>query len=508
MTVQTTAGAAQQVQIAPTRLGANVLTVQALAPSAQDGPTVSYGFDVNAGSAPLATFKLDEPAGSTTLQAVTREGEPPVSATVHGSVTAGTVGHVDQAIQTDGSTGYASTDGPIMDTSKSFSVSAWVWVDASDPDNDFTVLAAEGNYFSGFYLKYVKSTQKWVFAKTAYDTNQTGWYQATSAKTAHAGAWTHLVGVWDAAAKRLRIYVNGEKGIDSPEVTLAWNAPGGLLIGRAKYADVPVDYWPGKIDDVRVYDRIVGGGEVEGMVAEHPVLNARWILNEDGEADPFPALAPDLVFHNGAAINPAAGFGWGTSKAGLILSADKAFAETATPPVRTDESFTIAGWVRNVGRPLQTATVFSQPGANVNAFALQYVPGEDPELQGGWQVVMHNSDDGAAVSLAASHPRFIEGEWVHVALVYDGLRRKIILYVNGQVNESSDEVSEEGNVQPFLAQNNGGLQVGRNKFGGAAEGTGFWPDAIDDVWAYQGALTKQQVAGLASDVEFPEQTGP
>lgn len=506
-TVSTSAGATQQVQVAPTRYGPNVITVQALAPSHQDGPTSSYEFNANAGSAPLARFKLDEPAGSSAVQAMTREGEPPISATVHGNVTAGGPGHVDRAIQTDGSTGYAATNGPIIDTNDSFSVSAWVWVDASDPDTDFTVLSEEGNYFSAFYLKYVKSTQQWVFARTAYDTDKSGWYQATSAKPARAGTWTHLVGVWDAVAKRLRIYVNGKKGTDSAEVTLTWNAIGGLQIGRGKYTGVPVDYWPGKIDDVRVYDRVLGPDEAKGMVTEAPVLNARWMLNQNGQADPYPENAPALQFQNGAVIDPDAGFGWGASPAGLILGVSAAFAETQTPPVLTDESFTIAGWVRNGGRPQQVATVFSQPGSHANAFELRYVPGEDPAQQGIWQVVMNNFDDATSTPLVASHPRFIESDWVHLAVVYDALQGEVTLYVNGQADETADGVSREDNVFPFKAQNNGGLQVGRNKIG-TSGGTGFWPDAIDDVWAYQAALEPPQVAALASGVELPAQTGP
>lgn len=289
-------------------------------------------------------------------------------------------------------------------------------------------------------------------------------------------------------------------------MTLVWNAPGGLLIGRAKYAGVPVDYWPGKIDDVRVYDRIIGAQEAEDMVTEHPVLNARWMLNEDGQADPSLPGAPGLQFHNGAAVDPDAGFGWGTSPAGLMLGAGK-FAETITPPVWTSESFTVAGWVRNMGRPQQAATVFSQPGAQANAFALRYVPGEDPVEQGSWQVAMRGSDDSAAAPLVVSHSGFSPGEWVHLAVVYDVLRHRVSLYVNGQLDETSGGVSQEDGAVPFEAQNNGGLQVGRTKFG-AADGTEFWPDAIDDVWAYQGALTQQQVASLAVDVELPSVSGP
>ncbi|MFA1542712.1 LamG domain-containing protein [Actinomadura monticuli] len=504
-TVQTTAGAAQQVQLAPTRTGQNVLTVQGLAPSNQVGPVVSYEFRANAGSAPLATFKLDEPAGATNLQAVTREGEPVVSAAVHGGMTTGAVGHVDRAAQLDGSTGYASTSEPLIDTSKSFAVSAWVHLNGDDRTR--TVLSQDGENKSGFYLKYEPATQKWVLSMVESDSSGMTAYQAYSPRKARFNAWTHLTGVYDHTKKRLQIYVNGEPGTPSPIVPAAWNATGGFQIGRSLWLSQPADHWPGLVDDVRVYDRIVGADEAEGMVTEHPVLSSRWMLNVDGQADPYPPLAPGLVFHNGASLDADAGLGWGTSPAGLMLAADKAFAETPTPPVRTDESFTIAGWVRNTGRPLQGATVFSQPGAQTNAFALRYMPGEDPEEQGGWQVVMRNSDDAAATPLLASHSNFQLGEWVHVAVVHDALRQRISLYVNGQLDATSDGVSQEDGVLPFEAKNNGGLQVGRNKFG-AADGTEFWPDAIDDVWAYQGALTPQQIAGLAVDMEFPAQIGP
>ncbi|MGW5414615.1 LamG-like jellyroll fold domain-containing protein [Actinomadura geliboluensis] len=506
-TVATTAGAAQQVQIAPTRFGPNVLTVQALAPSNQNGPVVSYEFRANKGSAPVASFALDEPAGATAVQAVTRDGEPAVSATVHGGATLGTVGHIDQAVQLDGSTGYASTSAPLVDTSQSFAVSVWAKVDASDPDNDFAALSMEGVHESAFYLKYVKDTRKWVFGRTATDTTDApGWYQASSAAPARTGEWTHLVGVWDALANTMQIYVNGDRGNDSPVIPAMWKATGGLQIGRSKYKDVQLDHWPGQLDDVRIYDRIVGDEEIKKMVTDHPVLKARWMLNETGEADSFPPGAPDLLFHNGAAIDPGAGFGWGASMAGLMLGAGT-FAETLAPPVWTNESFTIAGWVRNMGRPQQAATVFSQPGTQANAFVLRYVPGEDPVDQGSWQVALRGSDDAAAAPIVVSHSNFSPGDWVHLAVVYDALRDRVSLYVNGQLDETAGGVSQEDGAIPFEAKNNGGLQVGRNKFG-AADGTEFWPDAVDDLWVYQAALTQPQLASLAVDVELPSGSRP
>lgn len=449
-----------------------------------------------------AHWKMDEPQGAPRVYSQVT----PIKATLGSGATLGAAGQAGTALSLDGTTnGYAATDRPLVNTQRSFAVAAWVKIDGSATGNDFTALSAEGSNKSAFYLKYVKSTGKWVFARAAHDSDDAGWFQAVSKDPAQTGTWTHLVGVYDQSARKLRIYVNGEAGTDSPEVTSAWNATGGLQIGRAKYGGNQVDHWKGLIDDVRVYDRVLGPEEAEELLNQHPTLKARWILNTDGSGEP--AGAPALALHNGAVIDPDAGFGWGTSGAGLMLGATgNAFAETAAPVVDTGQSFTIAGWVRNMGRPQQPATVFSQAGDNTNAFDLRYVPSEDAEAVGGWQIVMHNTDTTGATPITATHPKFIEGDWVHLAVVYDALRDRVSLYVNGQLNETSDNVSQQDQALGFEADN-GGLQIGRNKLG-AADGTEFWPDDIDDVWAYQGALTQEQIGLLAMDRELNTKDGP
>ncbi|TMR31141.1 LamG domain-containing protein, partial [Actinomadura geliboluensis] len=465
------------------------------------------GGTVPAGAGLVADWNMEEPAG----KPVVYSPVAPSKATLHNGAALGVPGQANTALQLDGSAGYAATGAPVVDTSKSFAVSVWAKVDASAPGTDFTALSMEGVHESAFYLKYVKDTQKWVFGRTATDTaDAPGWYQASSKEPAQSGAWTHLVGVWDALSGRMRLYVNGDRGNDSPVTPAMWRAVGGLQIGRAKYKGVQVDHWPGLLDDVRVYDRIVGDREAEVLVTQHPVLKARWILNEDGSGEAKSGAAPALTLHNGAFIDPAAGFKeWG-STAGLKLSPlQKAFAETSSPVVVTDESFTIAGWVRNAGRPSQPATVFSQPGANTNAFALRYVPGEDPEEQGVWQVAMHNSDDAGATPLTASHAGFNAQNWSHLAVVYDALRDRVSLYVDGHLEQIAGNVSQAKGVVAFEAKGNGGLQVGRTKFGDPnGNGSEYWTDAVDDVWAYQGALTVDQIQMLASGLELPTKDGP
>ncbi|MGP4027588.1 LamG-like jellyroll fold domain-containing protein [Actinomadura sp. 3N407] len=466
--------------------------------------TVPTGTDL------VAHWNMDEAADKSRVYSPVA----PFTATVHNGAVLGAEGQVDGALQLDNTAQqYAATGRPVVNTLRSFAVSAWVKVDGSkisEGPGDYSAVSARGEYKSGFYLKYVEQNDTWVFARTAQDSDDPGWYQATSKEPAQTDEWTHVVGVWDAVAKRLRIYVNGERGTDSPVVDSRWLATGGLEIGRSQWGGNPVDHWAGLIDDVRVYDRIVSRQEVEELLTQHPVLKARWVLNSEPVDDVFkgPDSAPALTLHNGAAIVAGAGIGW-AAPAGLQLDpVAKAFAESAGSVVDTHRSFTVTGWVRPVGRPQQPVTVFSQAGQSANAFALRYVPGEDPELQGSWQIEMRNSDDAAAEPLVAVHGNFDPDDWMHVAIVYDALRDRVSLYVDGELYETSDGVSQEGQVRSFETENSV-LQVGRNKFGAAdGSGTEFWTDAIDDIWVYQGALTREQVTRLAIFDDIPTEAGP
>ncbi|WP_339156512.1 LamG-like jellyroll fold domain-containing protein [Actinomadura luteofluorescens] len=458
-----------------------------------------------AGAEPAAHWTMDEETGNPRIYSPVA----PWKATLRGGATLGAEGQAGTAMRLDDTVlGQAGTERPVVNTTRSFAVSAWVNLEKGDRTR--TVLSQDGDSKSGFYLKYDAAYRKWAFSRVKADSAETGTYQAFSKEQAVLNSWTHLVGVYNDATKRLQIYVNGDAGVLSPEVSSVWFAGGGFQVGRSKWLGSEADHWPGRVDDVRVYDRIVGDQEAKEMVAQHPVLNARWALNPEPVDDPFknPAGAPSLAPRNGAAIVDGAGIGW-TAPAGLRLTPEtKAFAESAAQVVDTDRSYTIAGWVHPLGRPQQPVTVFSQAGQNANAFALRYVPGEDPEQQGSWQIQMRNADDQSAAPLVAVHGDFDPDDWMHVAVVYDALRDRVSLYVNGELYQNSEGVSEEGQIQGFETPG-ALLQVGRTKFG-AADGNGseFWSDAVDDIWVYQGALIPEQIARLAIFDDIPTEAGP
>ena len=77
--------------------------------------------------------------------------------------------------------------------------------------------------------------------------------RATSNFNPVTNVWYHLVGVYDARITQSNLYVNGILR-STQMVPAAWNANGETVIGRAKWGNAS-DFWPGKINDVRLYSR-------------------------------------------------------------------------------------------------------------------------------------------------------------------------------------------------------------------------------------------------------------
>jgi hypothetical protein len=521
MSVATTDGAARTISLAPNQYGPNSVTVRAFAPSGQNQTaTASINFLANQGAPAKAHFTLDEAAGATNATAQTRDGEPAITAALTSGATFCQAGQLETALTLDGS-GSAGTAALIVDTSKQFAVSAWVRLTQAGTTR--TVLSQDGTSKSGFYLKYDGALNRWVLSMVKSDSSETGTYQAVSKNPAELNTWTHLVGVYD-QGNRLQIYVNGDRGTESPVVPAAWNATGGFQIGRGKWLGNPADQWLGMVDDVRVYDRILSGTEITDLYQQAPVLKARWKLNDatdglsPGESKDD-GTAPPLKLRNGAAIVAGVGFKYPfISPAGLQLDglgayaeADPADPETDSALLSTNESFTLSGWVQNLQRPQTTATVFSLPGTQTNAFALRYVPdATEPAALGVWQLEMNNADlpatDASDPQRLTSNSAYSEDDWDHIAVVYDATNRTMSLYVNGSMTDGPDGDSAEGGVRPFKAA--GGLQVGRDAFGGNGAGSDFWPAALDDVWLYRGVLSPAQIALLGQAFELDTDNGP
>ncbi|GGF51220.1 glycoside hydrolase [Marmoricola endophyticus] len=190
-------------------------------------------------------YAADEASGTTVA-----DGVGSADLTTSGGVgrTAGVEGN---ALSFDG-TGAAESAKPVVDTTKNFSVSAWVKLDATGGGFQ-TAVSQDGDQASAFFLQYDGGANKFAFS------TKSG--RAYADTTAKAGQWYHLVGVRDAAAQTYTLYVDGEKQ-GSFGQCLGDESTGPLAVGRAKYDGNPVDRLKGAVDQVTVFDRALSDSEV------------------------------------------------------------------------------------------------------------------------------------------------------------------------------------------------------------------------------------------------------
>jgi hypothetical protein len=303
------------------------------------------------------------------------------------------------------------------------------------------------------------------------------------------GVWTHVTAVHDAAARQLRLYVNGalEGTIAEPTMFRATQA---VVFGRARWQGTDQFWWRGGIAEVRIWDRVLSPEEVAGMPA---TLAGRWSLDGSGaDATPFnrPVSGPDTIL-------------WTEDHTGLPLSAvslDGAGEALATvgPVLRTDQSFTVAAWMRAHDID-NTRTALSQRGAEQSAFYLgvrqftvggvdQYrwsftLPSRDDDVGETWVNASHASAPLTAADLAV---------WTHVAAVFDATAGQVRLYVNGVLVASA--------AWTFGWASAGPLEIGRAWYspdGGPARASSPWAGDIDDVLVYHGAATASQIRKVA-----------
>jgi hypothetical protein len=202
------------------------------------------------GSGSSAAFAFDEGHGTTAADST---GSGNTATLLGGADWAPSWGarNGTSALTLNGNGEYAEVPRPVIDTGQSFTVSAWVDLARTD-DNAYAVASVDGSQQSGFYLEYCGFCNGGAFdlTMTNSDAHNASAVRATGTTHPAAGTWYHLVGVYDAGAGTLSLYVNGTKEATS-SYSSGWTAHGPTAIGRAQYNGAYSNYWPGSLDDVR-----------------------------------------------------------------------------------------------------------------------------------------------------------------------------------------------------------------------------------------------------------------
>ncbi|MBC6451701.1 LamG domain-containing protein [Actinokineospora xionganensis] len=351
-----------------------------------------------------------------------------------------------RSVALNGSDTYLRHDTPVLDTAANYSVSAYVKLDRAD--GSFTVASQDGARSMSFALRYNQTQNRWSFAATSGDTDNPAETAALSKNPPILGQWAHLLGVHDAAADKLRLYVNGVLEAETA-YTAGWSSTGPFVVGAAKWNGNRVDFFPGQIDELRVYDAVLTGVDAHSL----------WNL-----ASTIGVPRPNLL--------------------------------------RTDKSFTVSAWAKPDVYDSTPRTVLSADGT-YSPFVLTY----RPEYRRFALIVFANGTNGAngvegrwILSDKTAQDDVNADGWVHLAAVYDAPARKMRFLVNGveQASYPNDgtTVSKyvEGTTAPSwyagaattLPDTGRGLLIGRVGYEGRS--TDFWKGSVREVRVFTGVV--------------------
>ncbi|MEO3779644.1 LamG domain-containing protein [Micromonospora sp. B11E3] len=476
-----TVGGSVTVWITPDLIGANVLTVWSRDQAGNPSGAFDYPFLVGGASAPMAHWAMNEGTGTTLTPAV----EGGASATLYNGPTwtdsriTGThkTSGKDWAVKLDGVNDHAVAANVGLDTSRSYSIAAWVRPDA---DGLMEIAGSPASATDSFMLRKW-GDNRWTFGVMEENLGATA-FTNIFGPAAVTGVWTHVAGVYDVSGGKLRLYVNGRE-VSSGTVPRTFDAGGGVTIGRERWNGTDVAYWNGAISEVRVWDRVIDP-DIDLAPLLNPVLVGAWEMEDlDDEAPRQEGDASKYQRPLTLAAPPAADWaleGGYNGSTGLKINGDPGSADTTGPVLRTDQSFTVSAWVKATTTDHQT--IVAQDGTGRSAFYLMY-----DTYTNKWCITMPSVDVGTATWQYVVSTNLAElDRWTHVLATYDASARELKLYVNGAL---------QGTRSNTVTWNSSSvLHVGRaiNSFflnGGT----------VDRVRTWQGLLSDDEIRDQASE---------
>ncbi|WP_370069509.1 ricin-type beta-trefoil lectin domain protein [Streptacidiphilus sp. MAP5-3] len=182
-----------------------------------------------------------------------------------------------ESLLLDGTTQYGSTSGQTIATTGSYTVSAWAKLTtAPGASSYYTVLAQRDATGArcGFYLQYSSALHGWALVSPSSDsTSPTTYYSAGYGNTPAVGAWTHLVGVFDAITGNMSLYINGHLAGSGNDPT-PWDANGPFLVGGSDNAGTGSQAnFPGQIADVHVYNTALPDADAAALGDNTTITN-------------------------------------------------------------------------------------------------------------------------------------------------------------------------------------------------------------------------------------------
>ncbi len=333
-----------------------------------------------------------------------------------------------------------------------------------------------------------KEEEPWAYAMLVGGEEEPKGWLRKGGESGHVGtggteplplnAWSHIAFTDDGA--RIRFYVDGELVGSQPTIPLT-AAEGPVTIGcNENYGN----YFKGRIDEVRIYDRALDEGEVaddKTTPIETPPRSPLAAYSfDEGEGE----VAGDLTGEHDGTIEGAQ---WARGKygSGLKFEEEDCVSVSAISDLQfvEDQEFTLEAWVRPIGGGEADPVLAMEDESAAEgeeSFSYMLLAGGE-EVPKAW--VRKGGEEGLQGVYGTEW--LPENAWSHIAVTYDGA--KLRLYVDGELVRT-----EPGQA---VSSASGPLTIG----------CGWFKGRIDEVRIYDRALDEGEVA---DDKTTPIETPP
>jgi hypothetical protein len=427
-----------------------------------------------ASEGPIAAYSFDEGEGAT-AEDITGNSH---TATLEGASWAR--GHYGSGLEFDGENDCVSiANSAELNFTEEFTVEAWVR--PSDEENRAIITQEDNAATEGeepFAYSLLVGGESGGPRGWLRKGGEEGHQGVAGGEPLPPGAWSHVAFTDDGA--RLRIYLDGELVGTNPAIPLT-TAAGPLTIGcLAEYGN----YFKGRLDEVRIYNRALGGDEVAADKAA-PIQTpqagpiAAYSFDE-GEG----TTVEDLTGHeHTATIHGASWSAHGRYGGAMEFDAEKEnyVSIPASSELDGNEELTVEAWVRPSESPY------------LGEIAMKEREGSSPKYS--WTLDQHLSEP-AGYFMQTEEGMVAGGEgslplatWTHVALTDDGAHNR--LYVNGELVDTEPAIPFDGH--------------GEIRIGGNGVFSQWFDGRIDEVRIYNRALDGGEVAAdRAAPIQTPQ----
>ncbi|MHB1484855.1 MAG: LamG domain-containing protein [Saccharofermentanales bacterium] len=381
-----------------------------------------------------------------------------------------------QASSLDGTDDYINiADSVTLDSMSKLTVSAWINMSALPPANKSYLIVAKEDSNSGAYRICVGANGQ---GHVALATANNSWY--TSGTTAswttqmQTNTWYHIVATYDGSY--VKIYINGTLESTGAQAIsgniVRYTQP--LRIGYPT-SSANINYFSGKIDEVRIYNIALGSTGVTRLYNSCPPYISEW---------KFDSNTNDSNTNNNASSSGTTS--WTTGRKINALNLDGSSGYVNIPDSISLDSMrklTVSAWINMSALPMAGKNYLIAAKEDNNGGAYRICVGSNGT--GHIALATTNNSWYSSGTTASWTTQMQTNTWYHIAATYDGSYVKI--YINGSLQGTGEQAISGSIVRYALP-----LRLGYP----TSASFSYFNGKIDEVRIYDNSLDSTGVQSL------------